>query len=194
MRKLIVSMNLSLDGFMSGSHAELDWHFQHWSSEMAEHLSQQLTSADTILLGSHTYEAMAKYWPYKLADLNFPREDISYADMMNNYQKVVFANKKLKTEWNNSTVIRGDIGKKVEGLKKQEGKDIIVYGSGTLIESLLPKGLVDEFQLWVHPVLLGQGRAFFVSLDHRVKLKLVDTRRFDSGVVVLKYEVDRLSM
>lgn len=183
-----MSMNLSLDGFMSGPHAELDWHFQHWTDEMAFYLSQQLSRADTILLGSHTYKAMSKYWPYKLTDINFPREDLCFANMMNNYNKIVFSNNMQKADWQNSTMIRGDVKQKVVALKNQEGKDIIIYGSGTLVASLLPIGLIDEYQLWIHPIILGHGRPFFVEIDGQIELKLTEAKRFDSGVVLLQYQ------
>ena len=89
MRKLIVSMNVTLDGFMSGLNCELDWHFDKWTTEMAERLGEQLSEADTIVLGRVTFNAMAKYWSFKATDLSLPREDIAFADMMNSYKKLV---------------------------------------------------------------------------------------------------------
>ncbi|HEX4850635.1 MAG TPA: dihydrofolate reductase family protein, partial [Puia sp.] len=91
-------------------------------------------------------------------------------------------------DWHNSTMCRGDIKTKVQELKNLDGKDIMIYGSGSLVSTLLPVGLLDEYQLWVHPVILGQGRPFFVGLTQKVELRLAETKRFDSGVVILKYE------
>src|SRR5688572_29446129 len=90
MRKVIASINVSLDNYMSGPNCELDWHFQRWGPDLALSFCQQLSTADTILLGRVTYCAMALYWPQKAQDLSFPREDIAFADMMNNHTKVVF--------------------------------------------------------------------------------------------------------
>src|SRR5262245_18124286 len=105
MRKLIVSMNLTLDGFMAGSDAGLDWHFRSWSSDMARSISEELGNVDTIVLGRITFNAMAEYWPNQLDRLSISREDIAYADMMNNYAKVVFSRTISQPEWKNSTVI-----------------------------------------------------------------------------------------
>ena len=99
MRKVIVSMNVTLDGFMAGPNCELDWHFSFWNEEMAEYASEQLSHADTILLGRITYKAMAKYWPSMAMDLSYPREDIAFAGMMNSYKKIVFSNTLNEVHW-----------------------------------------------------------------------------------------------
>src|ERR1043165_3659947 len=126
MRKLIVSMNVTLDGFMSGSNWELDWHFQRWNPEMSESLAQQLSKADTILMGRITYKAMAQYWTSSVSDPFFPREDIAFADMMNTHAKIVFSKTLKKTNWNNSKLINGNIEFEIAQLKHQHGKDMIV--------------------------------------------------------------------
>src|SRR5882762_1112837 len=102
MRKLIVSMNMTLDGYMSGPDCELDWHFQSWNEEMAASASEQLAQADTILLGRVTYLAMAAYWSSKVASLSTPRADIDFADMMNSYNKIVFSKTLPAVGWSNS--------------------------------------------------------------------------------------------
>jgi dihydrofolate reductase len=188
MRKLIASINVSLDSFMSGPNCELDWHFESWGPDLAQSFYEQLSSADTILLGRVTYCAMARYWPRKSLDLNFPREDIAFADMMNNHTKVVFTKTLAEPAWVNSKFIRGDLRKEIKKLKSQPGKDIIIYGSGKLINSMVELGgLIDEFTLWVHPVILGEGKPLFNSLQHRLRMKLVKSHTFRSGVVMLDY-------
>lgn len=122
MRKLIVSMNVTLDGFMAGPDCELNWHFNYWNEEMAAYASVQLNEADTILLGRVTYTAMAKYWPLVNTDLLYAREDLAFADMMNRYRKVVFSNTLVTTEWNNAHLAKGNLKTAVEQLKKEPGE------------------------------------------------------------------------
>lgn len=191
MRKVIVSMNVTLDGFMAGPNCELDWHFRSWTTEMADLLYEQLRKADTILLGRATYKAMARYWPSKSQDMSFPREDLPFADLMNNYSKLVFSKTLTQSEWHNSTFLRGDPAAEVMSLKEQPGKDMIIYGSGNVVTSLTNSGLVDEFQLWIHPVILGVGKPLFKNLQQRLPLKLSKTKSFNSGVIVLYYACER---
>lgn len=190
MRKLIVSMNVTLDGFMSGPNCELDWHFQCWTNEMAYALCEQLSNADTILLGRVTYNAMAAYWPSKAKDLSFPREDIAFADMMNNYTKLVFSKTLTNPHWNNSKLIKGNIAGQTIQLKQQSGKNIIVYGSGRVVSALMQCGLIDEYHIWVHPVLLGKGKPLFTGIRDKLTMKLFKSKTFSSGVVLLNYGSD----
>jgi|ERR1044072_271228 len=187
MRKVIVSMNVTLDGYMAGRNCELDWHFNYWNEEMAEHACQQLSKTDTILLGRVTYLAMARYWPYQAFNLSFPREHIAFADMMNSHLKIVFSKTLERASWNNSRLVNRNFKTEISRLKKQEGKDIIIYGSGKLVNSLMQSGLIDEYELWVHPVLLGEGKALFTGIQDMHTLKLKRTIPFDSGVVILYY-------
>ena len=188
MRKLIVSMNVTLDGYMSGPNCELGWHFQTWTKEMADSLFDQLSRADTILLGRITYSAMAEYWPAKTTDPAFPREDIAFADLMNRQLKLVFSSTLKSPEWSNSTLLRGNLRREVLRLKKSIGSDIIIYGSGKIVQALMRYGLIDEYQLWIHPVLLGQGKPLFDDPRKRLCMKLFESKCFDSGVVLLYYK------
>lgn len=187
MRKLIVSMNVTLDGFMSGPNCELDWHFQSWNTEMADVLHDQLLMADTILLGSTTYKAMARFWPLKATDLSFARGDIAFANMMNNYKKMVFSRTLKKPTWNNSELVNGDPREEIVKLKGTPGKDMIIYGSGKIVDAIAGSGVIDEYQLWVHPVLLGEGKPLFTNLIQRLQFTLFKTKTFSSGVIILYY-------
>jgi dihydrofolate reductase len=173
---------------MSGPNCELDWHFERWGPDLAQAFGEQLSKADTILLGRVTYCAMARYWPQKSQDLSYPREDIAFADMMNNYTKVVFTNTLAYPVWDNSILVKGNLKKEILKLKKQKGKDIIIYGSGKLIASLVKLGLIDEYVLWVHPVVLGEGKPLFKYVTDIMDMKLVQTTAFSSGVVMLCYQ------
>jgi dihydrofolate reductase len=180
-------MNITLDGFISGAHCELDWHFKSWTSRMAEALAQQLSRADTIVLGRVTYCAMARFWMSRSSDLNLPREDLAFADMMNRYNKIVFTKTMERTCWPNSVIKNGTLRKEITRLKEQPGKDLIVYGSGKLVNALIQLNLVDEYTLWVHPVILGKGKTLFSRSSRMMALDLVNTETFSSGVVKMDF-------
>ena len=187
MRKLIVSMNVTLDGFLSGQACELDWHFESWTSDMADALCMRLATADTILLGRVTYAAMAGYWQSKAMDLSCSREDLAFVDMMNHYNKIVVSKTLTKATWSNSDILNGNLEEELSQLKQQSGKDIIIYGSGKLLSALVPADLIDEYQLWIHPVAIRKGKPLFGSLLHARPLKLINAETFSSGIVVLTY-------
>jgi dihydrofolate reductase len=186
MRRIIVSMNITIDGFMADIDGGLDWHLQNWTSDMAELLGEQLRRADTLLLGRNTYCAMAAYWPAVSINLRAARDGIPYADLMNRYEKVVCSNTLKQVSWNNSRVITGNIRQEILRLKQQPGKDIIIYGSSKLISYLTRHNLIDEYLLWVYPITLARGKALF---NHPQNFTLINSRQFASGVVVLNYAV-----
>jgi len=115
-------MNLTLDGFMCGPDDELDWHFQAWSGQMGQMLAEELSKADTILLGRITYCAMAAYWPKPANALSLSRDDLAFADMMNSYSKVVFSKTLKKTNWNNSRLIKGRLTQSVREKNERRKK------------------------------------------------------------------------
>lgn len=184
-------MNITLDGFISGPHCELDWHFKYWNQEMAVYAAEQLAKADTILLGKITFKAMSQHWPVIANNFAYPREDIAFADMMNNYRKIVFSTTLTKedpaiSDWPNASILHRGALSEIPRLKKLPGKDMIVFGSGKLASTLIAEELIDEYILWVHPVVLGAGKKLFQE-GHSPALKLVTTNTFRSGVVVLSY-------
>jgi len=190
MRKVIVSMNVTLDGFMAGIDCGLDWHFKTWNEEMARATAEQLSKADTILLGGITYRGMAQYWNSDPVNMIRPREDLDFASMLNSYPKVVFSKSMTSVTWHNARLAKRGIGEEVQELKHRKGKDMIVYGSGKIVTALTKLGLVDEFRMWVHPVVLGCGKPVFKGLSGILDLKLVNTKVFSSGVVILYYAVE----
>jgi dihydrofolate reductase len=185
MRRLIVSMHVTIDGFISGPHGELDWHFKNWTPDMADSMCCQLSNADTILLGRNTYNAMAAYWPAVSEGLDMARDDIAFAWMMNNYTKIVCSTTLDTLSWNNSRLIKGNLLRQILQLKQQEGKDIIIYGSGKLVRYLARHSVVDEYRLWVYPVSIGRGITLF---KNKLNMKLLKTQSFPSGVIILNYE------
>lgn len=179
---------------MSGPRHELDWHFRYWNEEMTEVTGKELSMADTILLGRITYETMAAYWPKATIDLSFPKENLPIAEMMNSHTKVVFSRSLRSTSWTNTRLAGGDLRREIGRLKNRadrESKNIITYGSRTLVSSLMRLDLIDEYLLWVHPVVLGEGKPFF-SKSFPGQLRLISMEGFASGVVLLRYRSCRL--
>lgn len=184
MRRIVVSMNVTLDGFMAAADGGLDWHIQNWTPDMADLLAQHLNNADTILLGRNTYSAMATYWPALSTGLLLSRSDLAYATMINSCQKIVCSTTLKNLRWENSRLISSNIRQEILNLKRQHGKNILVYGSHTLVRYLSKFNLIDEYLLWIYPVTIGRGMPLF----HRdQQLALLNSKVLSSGVAVLQY-------
>jgi dihydrofolate reductase len=186
MRRIIVSMNVTLDGFVAHADGGLDWQFRHWNGDMARQLGEQLSRADTLLLGRNTYNAMAAYWPGAVSGFGLSRDDVAYATLMNDYPKIVCSTTLKKAGWRNSIIIEKDLLNKISELKQQAGKHIMVYGSRSLVQYLAQHKLIDELQLWVYPTALGRGLMLF---RQKQVMKLLGARHFSSGVVMLTYKL-----
>lgn len=182
MRKLIVFNNMTVDGFFEGPNREIDWH--NVNVEFNEYAVTQLDSVDMILFGRKTYELMAGYWPTPAAKTNDP----VVAEWMNAMPKIVFSRTLKKAEWSNTRLIKGNLAAEIRKLKQQKGKDLIIFGSAALVSSFLRLGLIDEYRIMVNPIVLGRGRSLFSDIKKRVHLKLLKTRSFHSGNVLLCYK------
>jgi dihydrofolate reductase len=180
MRKIIASEMITVDGFFAGADGELDWFVQ--DEELNTIALDLLRSVDTILYGRATYEMMAGFWPHATG---------SFADRTNQLQKIVFSKTLKETpwgEWKNAKPVNGDIAQEVSKLKQHTGKDMVIYGSGSIVQALTNLGLIDEYQLLVHPVVLGGGRPLFQDIKATVHLKLLESKTFHSGIVLLSYQ------
>ena len=181
-------MNLSLDGFMSGPKGELDWHFESWNEEMGEKLLDLLERADTILLGRITFEAMAEYWSFRPLEQHFPRQDLAIADKMNSLRKIVFSENGTTVRWRNTRISGLPLEDEIRQIRGLDGKNILLFGSGKLVSACIGSGLVDEYQLWIHPVILGLGTPMFSNLGTVMNFQLSGTEIFKSGVILLIYQ------
>jgi dihydrofolate reductase len=169
---------ISLEGVMERPE---NWVFSYSNEEMSEASASGMARSDALLLGRVTYEHIAAYWPHQPGGTPM-------VDYINSVPKfVVPATLQEPLEWNNSTVIGGNVREAITKRKRQPGKDITVLGSGTLVRSLLRDKLLDELRLMVHPVILGGGKRLFEDEVDRKALKLVDSRTFATGVVYLTY-------
>jgi dihydrofolate reductase len=183
MKKIIVSNYVTLDGFFAGPQGEIDWFV--WNEETVEYSKELLQAIDTILFGRMTYELMAGYWPTAAA----AEEDPAIIEAMNNLPKIVFSRTLEKVGWNNAKLAKGDLGEEVTALKRRPGRDIVIYGSGSIVAALAERGLIDEYLLFVNPVVLGEGKPLFKGLKERFPLELKKTQVFKNGVVLLDYQL-----
>lgn len=177
MRRLVVTEFLSLDGVMENPM----WTFPYWNDEIAKFKGDEGNASDALLLGRVTYEGFAAAWP------NSKDEG---ADYFNNIRKYVVSTTLDRADWNNSVLIKENVVEAIKSLKQQDGKDIVVHGSGKLIQTLIEHDLVDIYRLLIYPLVLGKGQRLFED-EKKVKLKLVDTMISSSGVVGVVYEPDR---
>ena len=184
MRKLIYSMMVSLDGYIETSNRKIDWVII--DEELHRFANEQAREEGAFLYGRRLYEVMVEFWP--TADLNpsAPSYEVEFARIWKDKPKIVFSRTLDKVEWN-SRVVRDDVAGEVASLKAQPGNDLSV-GGATLAAALIRLGLVDEFRPIVQPVVLGAGTPFLPPLDNTLNLRLLETRRFGSGVVYLRYE------
>ncbi|GAB2809683.1 dihydrofolate reductase family protein [Actinoallomurus bryophytorum] len=174
MRKIIASLFVSLDGV---AEAPDTWHFPYFNDEMGNAVGAAMAESDAMLLGRVQYQQFAAYWPSS--------ED-EFAGFMNNQKKYVVTNTLTEATWNNTEIISGDVLGGLQALKNSEGKDIAVTGSLTLVRSLLTAGLLDQLQLFVHPIVLGKGARWFDDLD-TVELRLASAQTFSTGVIHQTY-------
>ena len=187
MRRVIASEFVSLDGIIE----DPSWTFQFSSEEQEKFKFDELAASDALLLGRVTYEGFAAAWPNMMEQYSGPRraELRQYADMMNGYPKyVVSTTLQEPLEWNNSTLIKGDVAEEITKLKEQPGKDISITGSPTLVRSLLQEDLLDELRLMVHPIVVGSGKRLFEDSSDQKALELVDSKVFSTGVLYLTYQ------
>ncbi len=178
MRQVIAVELVSLDGVM-GSPEE--WAFSYSNDEMEEANASGMAASDALLLGRVTYEELAAYWP----DQSGGTPIVDYINSVPKF--VVSTTLEEPLEWNNSTLIKGNVAEEIAVLKRQPGKDVTTIGSGTLVHSLLQDGLLDELRLMVHPVIQGSGKRLFEGGGDSRDLQLVDSRTFSTGVVSLTY-------
>ncbi len=183
MGKLIYSMNVSLDGFVETPDHGLDW--AAVDEELHTWFNDQARRVDAFLYGRRLHELMAAYWPAADSDPSATPSMLEFARIWRPKPKIVFSTTLETVEWN-GRVVSGDVGVELAKLRQEFDGDLDV-GGPTLASAFIERGLVDEYRLVVHPVVLGAGTRFFPGLDRLIGLRLVDTRTFESGAVYLGY-------
>jgi dihydrofolate reductase len=188
MRKIIVTMWMTLDGFIAGPNGEMDWIGALYDEAMGNYEYELVSAADTLLLGRVTYQSFAGAWPHVPENPNAQKGEVEYARRLNAMRKIVFSKSLSHAEWNNSTLLKEVVPEEISAMKQEPGSDMVIYGSASIVQALTNLGLIDEYQLLVHPIVLGSGKPLFKGIEHKVNLKLVNTRTHPSGVVILYYQ------
>ncbi len=184
MRKVVVTEFMSLDGIIEDpggaeGFAHGGWTIPYWNDEVAKVKQDELFASDALLLGRVTYEGFAAAWPSRT-------DEDGFADRMNSLPKYVVSTTLNEATWNNSRLIKANVAEEVARLKQQPGQDILIYGSGTLVRTLMEHDLVDGYRIQVYPVVLGSGKRLFTD-GITSNLRLVDSQPTSAGVVALTY-------
>lgn len=179
-------MHTSLDGFVAGPKGEMDW--IHVEDEIFDFASKRTNAADTALYGRVTYEMMQAYWPTAANQPNATKHDIEHSQWYNNVDKVVLSKSLQGRDLPRTIIISNDLTGKISGLKNLPGKDILMFGSPGAAHSLMELDLIDEYWLFVNPILRGKGIPLFERINRSHPLSLLSTHAFSSGVVCLNYQ------
>jgi dihydrofolate reductase len=186
MRKVILSIQVTLDGFIEGPKGELDWMVM--DEELWEYVNDLLSTVDTTLFGRVAYQGFANYWPAAATNPLSPKNEIDFAHWIEKTPKIVFSKTLEKLEWKNSRLVKGNIVEEVAKMKQQPGKDLLMFGGAGIASTFMKLDLIDEYRIKVHPIILGKGIPLFKGIKDRMNLKLLKSKTFDSGVVGLYYK------
>ena len=189
MRKVISFMHISLDGFVAGPNKEMNW--IKVDEEIFDYVGKRISEGDTALYGRVTYQMMENYWPTAGDEPGASKHDIDHSKWYNKAHKLVLSKTMKGASLTNTTIINDNLSDRINEIKQQPGKDILLFGSPTATHSLIELNLIDGYWLFVNPIILGQGIPLFVDIKNKIKLNLLTTRQFTSGVTELNYTVDR---
>ena len=182
-------MHISLDGFVAGPNGEMDW--IKVDEEIFSHVGKRIGEGDTSLYGRKTYEMMEGYWPTAADKPNASQHDIQHSAWYAKVHKLVLSTTLKETDRVNTTVINSNLADRINEIRQQGNKEILLFGSPTATHALMQQGLIDGYWLFVNPVILGKGIPLFEHINEKIKLTLLGTRHFSSGVVELNYTVNR---
>ena len=186
MRKLVSFMHISVDGFAAGPNGEMDW--IHVDDEIFDYAGDQTDNADTALYGRITWQMMNSYWPTAADKPGATKHDIQHSRWYNSVEKIVLSHTIKNSQAKNTRFISNNVSEEINKVKQQPGKNIIMFGSPGAVHSLLNENLVDELWLFINPVILGKGISYLTGIKDKLKLKLVSSNSFSSGVVCLQYQ------
>ena len=188
MRKVVASPYMSLDGLIALPDGTSDWPTTGSERYAREVLPMLFEQSDTIVLGRKTYETIVRFWPSME-----PQQD-RFATPMNTLPKIVFSQSLREVtwgKWQNATLVKDDPAQAIARLKQQEGKNLLIFGSGKLISTLAQADLIDDYWLQVHPIVLGSGVSLFRELEHRLDLSLLEVKPSEEGILILHYQPAR---
>jgi dihydrofolate reductase len=178
MRPVVLQMGVTLDGYMHGEQGYEDWGLPSEEDDVVEWKAASLREAGTHIMGRRTYVDMASVWP---------NESGVYADVMNEIPKVVFSSTLTRADWAESRIASGELAEDIDRLKRDSGGIVLAHGGATFVHALIAEGLIDEYRLVLHPVVIGHGTGLFSSLREPLRLDLVEARTFPSGTAIHVY-------
>lgn len=186
MRKLKLQVQITVDGFISGPNGEMDWMCFSWTDDIMNSVREINESVDTIILGRKLAEGFIPHWENVVKNPNHPEYEggVKYTTT----PKIVFTRTLEKSLWDNTEIAKGNLVEEITKIKKLNGRDIIVYGGGTFVSSLIEAGLIDEFNLFINPTAIGNGMTIFKGLNKNLNLKLKTAKQFECGISLLCYE------
>ena len=187
MRKLKLQVQMTVDGFISGQNGEMDWMCFPWTDDIISYVREITEPVDTIILGRKLAEGFIPHWENIVKNSDDPEFEggLKYTTT----PKIVFSRTIEKSIWKNTIIASGELTDEINALKNQQGKDIIVYGGGTFVTSLINAGLIDEFHLFINPTAIGNGMTIFKGLDKNQHLKLKIAQQFDCGIALTCYDL-----
>jgi len=168
---------------MAGLNGEMDWMVWNWDEHLKDYVKEITAPVDCIILGRKLAQGFIPYWA------SHPEQE--GADKMNSTKKIVFTKTLEQSEWNNTILAKGDLSEKINKLKAQDGRDIIVYGGANFVSALIREGLIDEYHLFMNPTAIGKGMSIFKELQKKQNFTLIKSKSFECGIVVLHYEPNR---
>jgi len=189
MRKLKLQVQISIDGFVSGPEGEMDWMSWNWDEKLMNYVNHLTQSMDCILLGRKLAEGFIPHWLGVANDPANPEHEAG--KIFSNTHKYVFSKSLKENNWQNTTLVNGDLVTQVNELKKQSGKDLLAYGGASFVSSLIKHDLVDEYHLFVNPAAIGKGLSIFAAIEKTKSLQLINTLVSDCGIVVMHYQAIR---
>lgn len=185
MGKLVVFMHCTVDGFVAGPKGEMNW--IHVDAEIFDYAGERTKNADTALYGRITYMMMESYWPTAADKPNASKHDIAHSAWYNRVEKIVASRTLHAGSKKNTTIISNNLCSEIKNIKKTAKKDILMFGSPSVVHSLLAENLIDDYWLLVNPVILGEGIPMFANVKQKINLELKESKTFSSGVVCLHY-------
>jgi dihydrofolate reductase len=187
MRKLILSMHTSLDGFVTGPNEDMSW-MQPDDDEQWDDLFEMLSDVDLFLLGSGMWEEYKNYWKKALNESGFSPNEVKYAKFAEKTKHIVFSSTLKNAGWENTKIETDDVNETVGRIKAEPGKNIQIVGGAKFAASMIDSGLIDEYRILVNPIIVGKGKSFFHHLQSRHNLKYTNVKTLHNGVVILNYK------
>jgi dihydrofolate reductase len=190
MRRIIFKIDLTLDGFIAGPTGEMDWAMptEFGEEESWADVFDMLSTVDTVLMSRVIYQGFKEYWPAAATSPTTTKFEKEFSHWLENKPKIVFSKTLDQVDWTNARLVKGDLEKEIALLKQAPGKNFIIWGGSIFPQALMKLGLIDEYWIDVHPLILGKGKPLFTDDKNKIPFKVLTTKNFKTGVVGLRYE------